>query len=187
VREGSSNPNWKYGISSIKRADDLLSSSEELRSLIRGRILDKVSIYEQGGCWTWTGSVFTCNGRASICLGVYRHLVSRLVYVLFRGATDGLKVLHSCDNVSCVNPAHLWLGTSADNARDMVSKVRQAHGVKNSGHILTPSQVREIREEVGGRGLYGIRKKLAEKYNVHPETISRIVGMKSWRYEDDFT
>jgi hypothetical protein len=57
----------------------------------------------------------------------------------------GMMVRHSCDNPSCVNPAHLTVGTALDNKRDSIDRGRHTRGERHYKAKLTPGQVREIR------------------------------------------
>jgi HNH endonuclease len=85
---------------------------------------------ELGACWVWTGCAMSSRRLQDYgVLGVGRKkvLTHRLSFEIANGegAADGLDVLHRCDNTRCVNPAHLWLGTQADNNADMVTKNRR--------------------------------------------------------------
>lgn len=82
------------------------------------------------GCWLWTGSKARC-GYGTIGLGrrgdgtAYAHRVS---YELHVGPIPGgMLALHKCDVRTCVNPAHLFLGTKRDNTQDMMRKGRARH------------------------------------------------------------
>jgi hypothetical protein len=71
-------------------------------------------------CWEWRGNR---NNRGYGKLGkIYAH---RVAYELASGPIpSGLEVMHSCDNPPCCNPAHLSVGTHADNMQDMARKGR---------------------------------------------------------------
>lgn len=129
-RIGSKNTNWKGGITLLKTTEDILTAPKEVQKFIRIKLLRNKIACEKTGCWNWTGGIFSRDKRARFYLGC-SVLAARVAYVIYKGSTEGLLVCHSCDNKLCVNPDHLWLGTSDDNAKDMVSKGRQAKGDKN--------------------------------------------------------
>jgi hypothetical protein len=77
-------------------------------------------------CWLWRGTR-TPNGYGQLRVGPpWRYaLAHRVAYVLHHGPLPpGQVVAHTCDVRHCVNPAHLWLGTQADNLQDMARKGR---------------------------------------------------------------
>lgn len=102
------------------------------------------------GCWTFSNSGDK-NGYPQIIdsiahkqLGISR--AHRLSYYLFKGNPGSKMVCHTCDNPSCVNPAHLFLGTADDNVQDMMRKGRYVspYSVGTGIRKLSHSQVSEI-------------------------------------------
>lgn len=87
------------------------------------RFWDKVD--KSGDCWEWAAA---CNssGYGHIKLDGAMILAHRLSWILANGPIpDNLCICHTCDNRTCVNPDHLWLGTRADNNSDMTKKGRR--------------------------------------------------------------
>jgi hypothetical protein len=89
------------------------------------------NVDKSGDCWEWQASV-NLDGYGRFCLKGKRIRAHRLSWVLANGEIpEGMCVLHKCDNPPCVSPDHLFLGTRADNVRDMVQKGRCRSGTCN--------------------------------------------------------
>lgn len=140
------------------------------------RFLAKVD--KSGECWLWTGCLDKDGyGKFRIKKKIFRtHRISYELYV--EPIPDGLYVCHHCDNPSCVNPDHLFVGTSKDNMRDMISKSHNRKGQNNSNAKLTSKQVCEIRERIAN-GEKQIT--LAKEFGVVQTTVSSIKCRKRWK------
>jgi hypothetical protein len=111
------------------------------------RFWSRVAVQDPMGCWVWQGG--TCEGYGMLRTeGSVVDRAHRVSWRLTHGSIpDGLCVLHRCDNPPCVNPAHLFLGTRADNNEDKKRKGRSArvHGEANPNAKLSDEDVAEIR------------------------------------------
>lgn len=120
-------------------------------------------------CWLWKGTfndygygIFLMPGEVSV-------RAHRYSYEYFIGPIpDGMVVMHICDNPPCVNPAHLRVGTKAENNADTGIKRRHNYGTDHWNGRLTNRQVAAIRRSGEKQAV------LAERYGVTQSHISRI-------------
>lgn len=167
---------------------------QEIPNRFWSKVTLKANLYL---CWEWNASkdtggygIFSVNGVAQ---GAHR-----VAYLLVNETIpEGMHVLHTCDNRSCVNPNHLFLGTNHDNVMDKVAKGRQGRpkGNLSGAHThpekilkgsslgtskLTESDVIKIRELYanGNTSTY----KLAEQYKVSQALIWYAVKKVTWKH-----
>lgn len=96
----------------------------------------------------------------------------------------GQRALHQCDNPPCIRPDHLFLGTQADNVRDMVAKSRLVvngrPGTKHHGARLTDEMVRAIRSEYVP-GVVTL-KAVGQRFGICESQVHHIVTGKAWSH-----
>jgi len=163
----------------------------------------RVERKDEQECWLWCGVVHQSG------YGHFKHQgqcfkAHRVAYALTYGEIEwttgrrgsrGLLVLHKCDNRSCVNPNHLFLGTQRDNMADCSVKSRIGHGSTHGLVKLTESDVAEIKamhaQGVIGRPGRGWSKavrsgeavsmaKVGARYGVSGKTIEMVLRRRAW-------
>ncbi len=137
------------------------------------RFRKKVRVNASTGCWDWLAYTnpkgYGMFGYKSTVL-----LAHRYIWEQFNGPIPPkMFILHQCDNPTCVNPQHLFLGSHQDNMKDMTVKRRQALGQRNGKATLSDQAVNDIRNIYTGR--YGQITELARIYNVSTSCINGIV------------
>ena len=143
----------------------------------------EVDTSDENACWLWPGPPDR-KGYGVIWWDGKRPGAHRAALILYKNKgkpiPDGKHVLHSCDNPPCVNPAHLRLGTNADNVADRAEKGRTARGERNGNAKKTDAEVLCIRE------MYASGKKnmveLAVFFGVDQSLIGHIIHRKKWKH-----
>lgn len=163
---------------------DVASDPLTLRGYLwSNRILPKLH-QTPSGCLEWREKqIANGYGRITITNGsqLSTHRVS-LEVSIGRLLIQNERSLHKCDNPSCCNPEHLFVGSDQDNVLDKWQKGRANHAVGEAySHTkLSASEVIQIRSEYASRTTsYG---KLAKKYKVKPSAIVKIVKNVTWKH-----
>lgn len=132
----------------------------------------------EDGCWEWQLSKQT-NGYGQVWFNGEQRTAHRLSWILTHGdIPEGICVLHRCDNPPCCNPDHLFLGTQADNMKDMTQKGRSLAGETNPGSKLSESQVLQIKDRYKGGDV--TQTELADIYHISQTAINDIVNGRRW-------
>jgi hypothetical protein len=124
----------------------------------------ETKIKKTNSCWEWSGARNAKGyGMFNSGVGITRvQLAHRYAYATYKGELlPYMYVLHSCDNPSCVNPAHLFLGTQQDNMQDCLSKGRRPGK-------LTTQQKQEIIHDPR------IHREIAKDYGISYQLVSRM-------------
>ncbi len=141
------------------------------------RFWDKVEITST--CWIWSGAL-NSNGRAHMGRGRRGSgtvLASHVSWFLHHGRWPRQALLHTCDDPSCVNPAHLFEGSQGENVQDAAAKRRVRHGIRHHNAKLSPEAVNTIRRLAGTT----TQTILAERFGVTQSVISTVISRKAWR------
>ena len=140
----------------------------------------------ENGCIEFTGGKNKGYGKFYIDEIIGTVFAHRFSYELeFGKIPDGLIVCHKCDNPSCVNINHLFLGTHKDNSDDKINKGRYKSPYLNLGHhpnsILSIQDVKEIKYLINN-GLRNVD--IAKKFNIDHKLVSLIRLGKRWAWLD---
>lgn len=135
-------------------------------------------------CWRWAGfidkdgyTVMSCDKRYGAEKG------HRASWIIHKGPIPkGMFVCHRCDNKECTNPEHLFLGTPADNTKDMIQKNRKCIGSQVPTSKLNEEQVKAIKILLKLGKSY---PKIAKMFNVGINAIIRIKNGETWKHVEE--
>jgi len=127
-------------------------------------------------CWIWKGA-FDGRGYGVFGLSRPRRVIKAHRFALLGSDPAEVCVLHRCDVTACVNPAHLFMGTRADNNLDKLAKGREARGERHGQAKLTEVQVQDIRAR---RAAGASCRSIAVEFQVSRSAVGLIATGKRW-------
>ena len=168
----------------MARTDPLwLPKVKTIPKLTESRAASFWSYVRKGsGCWEWTGTR-SGKGYGAFSIGRGSFRAHRITWALANGRDPGrLFVCHTCDNMLCVNPDHLFLATPTANNHDRDQKGR-AHIHRGDAHPsskISRADCDAIRREYATSDASA--RTIAEKYNVGEVQVRVIIAGKAWGY-----
>lgn len=158
----------------------MLDSKYKSRLQARTRIRDVPKRQGISCCHEWMGSKDK-NGYGWFWMYGKNVGAHRAAWILHCGQiSDGMMVCHRCDNPSCINVEHLFLGTAADNSKDAAMKQRLCVGIANGNRVMTEQMVRDIRSSYVPRRMS--QAKIAIQYGISEYAVFCVVTNKTWRH-----
>jgi hypothetical protein len=135
-------------------------------------------------CWPWLGVRMPQTATGSDDYGRFalagrRVPAHRFAYEVAVGPIpEGLRVLHSCDNPPCCNPAHLSLGTDLDNMRDKIAKGRAnwPYGTRSGAYTHPESR---CKGDANGSRTHPERLPRGEAHPGHKVTVDQVREMRA--------
>lgn len=149
---------------------------------VEQRFWEKVDVRSSGECWFWLAYKDKKGyGQFSINRRIFR--APRVALWLKNGEWPEV-ACHTCDNPSCVNPAHLYAGTYQTNMDDCIERRRHkaAKGSASGRSKLTDAKVVEIRRRCAAGES---QRSVSRRFGVCERTVTAIVKRETWRHVSD--
>lgn len=139
------------------------------------RMAEKIIQEPNSGCWIWSRGKDK-DGYGKVKIDGRSLRAHRVTWEYVNGPIpEGMLLCHRCDNPSCVNPDHLFLGCHKNNHEDRGAKGRTARGERHGRAKLTVADVLSIRETKPGY------QAAAERFGIGKTHYHRILRGQAWR------
>lgn len=150
---------------------------------VKRKLFQKIKVDTETQCWKWQ-LYKDYRGYGQLKHNGRTQFAHRVFFKVFKGPIpEGLVVMHTCDNPSCVNPEHLKLGSTEQNMIDMSRKGRQGNQILTLNDVFAIKNfLRRRKLSAKGNMEYGACTFLAEWFGVKRTAISSIISGKCWTH-----
>jgi len=128
------------------------------------------------GCWEWEGA----KDKDGYGIFSFEKKTARAHRVALQlsgiDVPKGGLVCHTCDNPSCVNPNHLYLGSNRQNSDDKVKRGRSLKGARHYMAKLTDNDVIAIRQSTE------TAVKTAKQFGISSSNVVMIRQRRTWTH-----